>query len=159
MANHVQRRGAMVRHPEARLEEGWLDQAGCPGDRHQPIFGLLREPSSNCGSNHKTGVLTVLWRIAGERGRPACPEVIRKITKAAGYRWRKARVVLASSDPDYTAKVDRIRSILSGLRPDEAFFSIDEFGPFAVKMKPGRALCAPGEQRIVPQRSEERRVG
>ena len=85
-----------------------------------------------------------LSRVLRETGRPACPEVIRKITKAAGYRWRKARVVLTSTDPDYTEKLDRIRSILSGLRPDEAFFSIDEFGPFAVKMKPGRALERPG---------------
>ena len=27
----------------------------------------------------------------------------------------------------------------------------DEFGPFAVKMKPGRMLTAPGKQRVVPQ--------
>ena len=82
--------------------------------------------------------------------------MIRKITKAAGYRWRKARVVLTSSDPNYTEKLNHIRSILSGLRPDEAFFSIDEFGPFAVKMKPGLALCAPGEQRVVPQWQKSR---
>jgi hypothetical protein len=49
-----------------------------------------------------------------------------------------------------------IRSILSQLRPDEAFFSIDEFGPFAVKMQPGRALTAPGEQRVVPQWQKSR---
>ena len=82
--------------------------------------------------------------------------MIRKITKAAGYRWRKARVVLTSNDPDYTEKLNRVPSILSGLRPDEAFFSIDEFGPFAVKKKPGRALSAPGEQRIVPQSQKSR---
>ena len=97
-----------------------------------------------------------LSRVLRETGHPACPEVIRKITKAAGYRWRKARVVLTSSDPDYTEKLNHIRSILSGLRPDEAFFSIDEFGPFAVKMKPGRALSAPGEQRVVPQWQKSR---
>ena len=82
--------------------------------------------------------------------------MICKITKAAGYRWRKARIVLTSSDPNYTEKLDRIRSILSGLRSDEAFFSIDEFGPFAVKMKPGRMLSAPGEQRVVPQWQKSR---
>ena len=80
----------------------------------------------------------------------------RKITKAAGYRWRKARIALTSSDPNYTEKLGRIRSILSGLRSDEAFFSIDEFGPFAVKMKPGRMLSAPGEQRVVPQWQKSR---
>ena len=92
-----------------------------------------------------------LTRVLRETGHPACPQVICKITKAAGYRWRKARIVLTSSDQNYTEKLDRIRSILSGLRSDEAFFSIDEFGPFAVKMKPGRMLSAPGEQRVVPQ--------
>jgi hypothetical protein len=39
----------------------------------------------------------------------------------------------------------------SGLGPDEAFFSIDEFGPFAVRTTPGRTLTGPGEQRVVPQ--------
>lgn len=64
--------------------------------------------------------------------------------------------MLTSYDPEYTEKLDRIRSVLSGLRPDEAFFSIDEFGPFSVKMKPGRALSAPGEQRVVPQWQKSR---
>jgi transposase len=117
----------------------------------QAIFGVLHEPPSNYGINRTTWTMPDLERVLRETGRPACREVIRKVTKAAGYRWRKARVVLTSADPDYTEKLDRIRSILSKLRPDEAFFSIDEFGPFAVKMQPGRALTAPGEQRVVPQ--------
>ncbi len=121
----------------------------------QAVFRLLHEPPSNYGINRTTWVMPDLTRVLRETGHPACPQVVRKITKAAGYRWRKARVVLTSADPDYTAKVDRIRSILSGLRPDEAF-SIDEFGPFAVKMQPGRALCAPGEQRVVPQWQKSR---
>jgi hypothetical protein len=37
------------------------------------------------------------------------------------------------------------------LKPDEAFFSIDEYGPFAIKAQPGRALIGPNEQRLVPQ--------
>jgi hypothetical protein len=122
----------------------------------QAVFGLLHEPPSNYGINRTTWIMRDLTRVLRETGRPACPDVIRKITKAAGYRWRKARVVLTSSDPDYTEKLNHIRSILSGLRPDEAFFSIDEFGPFAVKMKPGRALSAPGERRVVPQWQKSR---
>src|SRR5215211_9362166 len=97
-----------------------------------------------------------LCRVLRETGQPACRAGIRKIIKTAGYRWCKARVVLTSADPDYTEKLDHIRSILSELRPDEAFFSIDEFGPFAVKMQPGRALSAPGEQRVVPQWQKSR---
>jgi transposase len=122
----------------------------------QAVFGLLHEPPSNYGINRTTWIMRDLSRVLRETGRPACCEVIRKITKAAGYRWRKARIVLTSRDSDYTEKLGRIRSILSGLGPDEAFFSIDEFGPFAVKMKPGRALSAPGEQRVVPQWQKSR---
>ena len=120
------------------------------------IFGLMHEPPSNHGINRTTWIMADLSRVLRETGRPACPDVIRKITKAAGYRWRKARIVLTSSDPEYSKKLDRIRSILSGLCSDESFFSIDEFGPFAVKMKPGRTLTAPGEQRIVPQWQKSR---
>jgi hypothetical protein len=122
----------------------------------QAIFGILHEPPSNYGINRTTWIMPDLSRVLRETGRPACREVIRKITKAAGYRWRKARVVLTSADPDYSAKLARIRLILSELRPDEAFFSIDEFGPFTVKMQPGRALSAPGEQRVVPQWQKSR---
>jgi transposase len=122
----------------------------------QAIFGVLHEPPSNYGINRTSWIMPDLSRVLRETGRPACPHVIRKITKAAGYRWRKARVVLTSAAPDYTEKLDHIRSILSELRPEEAFFSIDEFGPFAVKMQPGRALSAPGEQRIVPQWQKSR---
>ncbi len=56
-----------------------------------------------------------------------------------------------SKDPDYAAKVARVRSILSTLSSNDAFFSIDEFGPFAVKMKGGLSLMPSGEQRVVPQ--------
>jgi transposase len=122
----------------------------------QSIFGLLHEPPSNYGINRTTWIMPDLSRVLREKGCPACPHVIRKITKAAGYRWRKARVVLTSADPDYTEKLSHIRLILSKLGPDEAFFSIDEFGPFAVRMQPGRALSAPGEQRVVPQWQKSR---
>jgi transposase len=117
----------------------------------QAVFGLLHEPPSNYDINRTTWIMSDLTRVLRETGNPACADVVRKITKAAGYRWRKARIALTSSDPDYSDKLDHIRSILSKLRSDEAFFSIDEFGPFAVKMKPGRMLTAPGEQRVVPQ--------
>ena len=115
------------------------------------VFGLLHEPPSNYDINRTTWIMPDLRRVLREKGQPACPNVIRTITKAAGYRWRKARIVLTSNDPAFSEKLDRIRSILSNLGSDEVFFSIDEFGPFAVKTKPGRMLTAPGEQRVVPQ--------
>jgi hypothetical protein len=120
------------------------------------VFGLLHEPPSNYDINRTTWIMPDLCRVLREKGRPACPEVIRTITKAAGYRWRKARIVLTSNDPAFSEKLDRIRSILSNLGTNEAFFSIDEYGPFAVKTKPGMTLTAPGQQRIVPQWQKSR---
>lgn len=120
------------------------------------VFSILHEPPLNYNINRTTWTMATLRRVLSEKGQPACPDVIRKITKAAGWRWRKARVVLTSSDADYSEKLARVRSILSGLQPNEAFFSIDEFGPFAVKMQGGRALTPPGEVRVVPQWQKSR---
>src|ERR1700722_601633 len=115
------------------------------------VFSLLHQPPSNFGINRTTWKMADLSRIMNETGEPAGEDVIRKIVKQAGYRWRKARVVLTSNDPEFSEKLCHIQSILSALRADEAFFSIDEFGPFAVKAQPGRVLVGPNENRLVPQ--------
>ncbi|SAL07910.1 hypothetical protein AWB81_08404 [Caballeronia arationis] len=120
------------------------------------IFKVLHEPPSNYGINRTTWTMPLLRKVLGENGNAACPEVIRAITRAAGYRWRKARIVLTSADPAYSEKLDRIHSILASLQSDEAFFSIDEYGPFAVKMCSGRKLAFPGEQPVVPQWQKSR---
>ena len=120
------------------------------------VFGLLHEPPSNYGINRTTWTMAHLYRVLKETGKPISSGVICKIVRLAGYRWRKARIVLTSADPAFSEKLDRIRSILSGLGPDEAFFSIDEFGPFAVKMKPGISLTGPREHRVVPQWQKSR---
>ena len=115
------------------------------------IFKILHEPPSNYGINRTSWTMSFLRDALRANGRTACPGVIRGITRVAGYHWRKARVVLTSADPKYSEKLDRIHSILSNLQPDEAFFSIDEYGPFAVKAYGGRTLVAPGEQPVVHQ--------
>jgi transposase len=115
------------------------------------LFDTLHQPPSNFRINRTTWKIADLSRVLADLGQPAGEEVIRSMIKAAGYKWRKARTVLTSSDPDFSQKLDRIKSILSALGPDEAFFSIDEFGPFAIKDQPGKSLVAPGEQRLVQQ--------
>lgn len=59
--------------------------------------------------------------------------------------------VLTSNDPDYRNKLDHIQYILNNLGCKEGFFSIDEYGPFAVKHRQGRKLVAPGKTFTVPQ--------
>jgi len=115
------------------------------------VFETLHQPPCNFGINRTTWKIADLSRVLKEKGQPAGEDVIRKITREAGYRWLKARIVLTSSDPEFSAKVERIQEILGNLASDEAFFSIDEYGPFAIKDQPGRSLTAPGEQRLVQQ--------
>ncbi len=71
--------------------------------------------------------------------------------RAAGYKFKKAKTVLTSNDPEYHTKVGVITQILSDLKEDEAFFSIDEYGPFAIKRKGGLKRVGPGEDYVVPQ--------
>ena len=115
------------------------------------IFTLLHEPPSNYGINRTTWKMADFKETLTKKGYPACPDVIRKIIKSAGYRWRKARIVLTSQDPQYREKLERIQNVLSNLKADEAFFSIDEYGPFAIKTKGGRKLVGPTENFTVPQ--------
>jgi hypothetical protein len=86
--------------------------------------------------------MTDLRRILREQGQTISRDLINEIIKNAGFKWRKARVVLTSSDPNYQAKVGKIAMILSELKSDEAFFSIDEFGPFAVLKRRRCRTCS-----------------
>ena len=65
-------------------------------------------------------------------------------------------MVLTSRDPNYQTKVEMIAKILMELKSDEAFFSIDEFGPFAVKKRGGRKRVAPCEDYTVQQQQKSK---
>lgn len=71
--------------------------------------------------------------------------------RSEGYVFRKARKVLTSPDPEFREKLAHIQSILQHLNPKEKFFSVDEYGPFSVKMKGGRSLVKRGESKTYPQ--------
>jgi len=53
--------------------------------------------------------------------------------------------------PEYRTKLDNVKAILQGLREDERFFSIDEYGPVAVLKRGGLKLVAPDESVTGPQ--------
>jgi transposase len=94
------------------------------------VFSLLHEPPSNHGINRTSWTMPLICQALSKNGRKIGRALVSKMIKGAGYKWRKAKLVLTSNDPTYTEKLDRIRSILSSLETDEAFFSIDEYGPF-----------------------------
>ncbi len=115
------------------------------------VFALLHSPPSAHGVNRTTWTIAELERILSTGPYPAGAETIRTIIKESGFKWRHAKIVLTSHDPEYHAKVAAITKILSELKDDEAFCSVDEYGPFAIKMKGGKKRVAPGEQYVVPQ--------
>jgi transposase len=115
------------------------------------LFGLLHEPPSLSGLNRTTWRMEDLQKTLAERGFRVGREIIREAIRKSGFRWRSAKVVLTSNDPEYREKLDRVREVLSNLSDDERFFSVDEYGPFAIKAKPGRVLAGPGENPSVPQ--------
>jgi len=123
-----------------------------PGeDLRDAVFALLHTPPSDHGFNRTSWKLSDLGSVLRARGKPSTQKSISAVIHAAGYRWKQARVTLTSTDPNYREKLNAIRSALSRLQDDEAFFSIDEFGPFAVKIRGGRSLCGPRQVRVVPQ--------
>jgi len=125
-------------------------------DLRRAVFSVLHEPPANYGINRTSWTMALLRRVLKENGTHVGTALVAKMIKTAGYKWRHAKIVLTSNDPTYKEKLDRIRYILSSLQPDEAFFSIDEYGPFAIKAKPGRKLSAPGVQPTVPQWQKSR---
>src|SRR5207245_225732 len=120
-------------------------------EREQFLFSLLHAPPSAHGINRTSWRMNDLHRIMAERGHRTSRKRIRALIKTAGFKWRKAKVVLTSNDPEYHTKVGVIKQILSDLKEDEGFFSIDEYGPFAIKRKGGTKRVGPGESYVVPQ--------
>jgi hypothetical protein len=141
-----------------RLMEGFYGREKKSDDERlaNTLFAVLHAPPSTYGINRTTWIMADLRRVLAQKGLPACSHVIRKIIRDAGYNMRKAREVLTSNDPEYQEKLEKIQAILSTLGPDERFFSIDEYGPFAVKMQGGRALTPPGTVRTIPQRQKSK---
>jgi transposase len=140
-------RKAVPKHSSQRKSNRKIDNE----ELRSALFGLLHEPPSNYGHNRTSWTMPLLSGVLKETGKPIGPALIRKMLRASGYKWRKSKIVLTSTDPNYSEKIARIHSILGCLGDDEAFFSIDEFGPFAVNTGSGRRLTPPGFQPTVPQ--------
>lgn len=128
------------------------DKKACVPAIQNAVFSLLHSPPSAHGFNRTTWRLADMKAVLGEEYNDAIScDVIREIIVNAGWKWRLARRVLTSNDPEYREKVDRIKQTLAELGKDQAFFSIDEYGPFAIKKRGGLKRVAPGEQYVIPQ--------
>jgi transposase len=120
------------------------------------VMVVLHAPPSQSGLNRTTWRMEDLKKVLAEGGIATTQNSIRTVLKRAGARWRQARISLTSTDPDYREKLDTIKSVLANLGAKEAFFSIDEMGPVAVKMRAGRSLQPAGVVRTIPQWQKSR---
>jgi transposase len=114
-------------------------------EKKERLVKIIHETPNAYGINRASWSLQALSeaykKTYGER---ASPSSISEYFIAAGYKFKKAKKSLMSSDPTYREKLEKITSTLSHLFSKEKVFSIDEFGPFSVKMHGGRALV-PGK--------------
>jgi transposase len=117
----------------------------------EAIFSILHAPPSSYGLNRSSWRMEDIKSVMAEQGLQLSMSNIRKIIKDAGYRFRTAKKVLTSNDPEYREKLQFIQGILSNLGPKEKFFSVDEYGPISIKLQGGKSLVPPGEAKTIPQ--------
>ena len=115
------------------------------------VFSILHSPPSEFDINRTSWIMPDVHRIMAQKGLPIGKSYISQIIRNAGFQVRKAKVVLTSNDPEYREKLKAITNILLNLKPTEKFFSIDEYGPFAIKKQNGRKLVLKDEGRTIPQ--------
>jgi hypothetical protein len=118
---------------------------------HEKIISIIHAPPAEFGFNRTSWTTKLLKTALKSEGISIGKNNISRIIKNAGYKFWKAKEVLTSNDPAYREKLDAIKKILSHLGSRDRFFSIDEFGPFAVKERGGRRLVRKNEHPTVPQ--------
>ena len=105
----------------------------------EAVFSILHSPPSSYNINRATWRIVDIKRVMKEKELPISKSYISNIIKNEGFRFRKAKKVLTSTDPNYKEKLQKIKKILANLKPMEKFFSIDEYGPFAIKLHGGKS--------------------
>ena len=126
-------------------------------EKKQRLSKIIHETPNAYGINRASWSLQALSdAYQNTYGEHASRSSISEYFTAAGYKFKKAKKSLMSADPTYREKLNKIRDALSRLSEDEKFFSIDEFGPFSVRIRGGRALVPADQIRTIPQRQRSR---
>ena len=130
--------------PPAKLAE--MDQ------KRDRIIEILHETPQLHGINRASWSLdSLVQAYKAQYSESVSMSTVSDYIRSEGFTFKKARRVLTSPDPDYREKLKEITSILSSLREDEKFFSVDEFGPFSVTIRGGRTHTERGTNRVIPQ--------
>ncbi len=117
------------------------------------LITLLHDKPNAFGFNRASWTQDLLaLAYQKKHGTKFSRDTVRSLLRKAGYRWRKARRVLTSPDPEYREKVERLLHTLWGLARDEMVFFIDEMGPLRVKRYGGRTYMTRHGEHSFPQR-------
>ncbi|MFG6459269.1 IS630 family transposase [Roseateles sp. BYS96W] len=156
--NTVRRSRLLYEHGgvEALLHQKRRARVADDDEYRAALYKLIHEPPSQSGFNRTSWRISDLVEVMNKRGYPSRRAVLREAIAKSGFRWRAARTVLTSSDPNNQEKLDRVQTVLGNLKKTECFFSIDEYGPFAVKAMPGLRLSASDDRPTVPQWQKSR---
>lgn len=120
--------------------------------RRVKVIEILHEPPSLHGINRSSWSLVAIRQAyMRKHGEDIPTAALTRVLRLSGYSWRHARKVLTSSDASYKEKLGSLVDALHGLQPDEAFFFIDEAGPWRVKKYGGKALAKKGETPTIPE--------
>ncbi len=120
--------------------------------KKENLIKLMHETPQLHGINRSTwGIKSLADAFCRTYGSFIGKSTVSAYIRQEGFAFRKAKRVLTSPDPLYREKLANITSILSNLAQNEKFFSVDEFGPFAIKKQGGRSLVKKGERKTFPQ--------
>lgn len=134
---------------QRRQSDGTIEEIKKKKDQ---LIRLLHESPSLHGINRTSWSLKTLSNVFQVKyGASIGVSTISEYIRSQGYSFKKARKVLTSPDPEYRNKLAKITNILSELQQDESFFSIDEYGPFSVKIQGGRTHQPHGITQTFPQ--------
>jgi transposase len=126
-------------------------------EKKDRLIKVIHQAPNAYGINRASWSLQALSdayeKVYGER---ASRSSISEYFIGAGYKFKKAKKSLTSNDPAYREKLTKITATLSNLASDEKFFSIDEFGPFSVKICGGVTLVPGDTITIIPQRQRSK---
>lgn len=110
-------------------------------ERKDNIVRLLHETPALHGLNRTSWTITALTEVYNRIHQPNITyRQLSRCLHQLGYKYKKTRDLLTSPDPNFREKIKHIQETLRKLKPDEKFFSIDEYGPVSIKMKGGRTI-------------------
>lgn len=129
-------------------------------ERKGKLFRLIHETPKAYSLNRTSWSIRALTLVYNQHNEPTVTyEQIRYCLKQMGYQYRKSKEMLTSPDPKFREKIAKIQGILQKLKPNEKFFSIDEYGPVSIKIKGGRTLKLKTESPdVVPEKQKAKGI-